>query len=106
MNMPDAVRRYFEAGQSNDVDAAIATFRDDAVVRDEGGSHAGPAAIRAWWVAARDKYEHRADPVEADGTQDNVVVRAEVSGRFPGSPVLLSFAFTLTDDRIQTLEIS
>jgi hypothetical protein len=30
----------------------------------------------------------------------------EVSGAFPGSPVLLKFCFTLADDAISSLEIT
>jgi hypothetical protein len=33
------------------------------------------------------------------------VVRARVSGNFPGSPAMLTFTFGLTGDRISELEI-
>jgi hypothetical protein len=36
---------------------------------------------------------------------DKTVVSALVSGNFPGSPVLLNFAFTLSGPKITRLEI-
>ncbi len=32
-------------------------------------------------------------------------VRAKVTGQFPGSPITLTFAFRMKDDRIAALEI-
>jgi hypothetical protein len=32
-------------------------------------------------------------------------VRAKVSGRFPGSPVTLSYTFAITNDKIAKVEI-
>lgn len=34
-----------------------------------------------------------------------VIVRARVSGNFPGSPAVLRYVFELGDDRIQSLAI-
>lgn len=39
---------------------------------------------------------------QADG---RTIVRATVTGDFPGSPAVLRFAFALSDDRITALEI-
>jgi hypothetical protein len=36
---------------------------------------------------------------------EKIVVVAEVSGTFPGSPIELRFNFTLRDDKIVTLAI-
>ncbi|APG87472.1 hypothetical protein SF83666_b48900 (plasmid) [Sinorhizobium fredii CCBAU 83666] len=46
-----------------------------------------------------------ADPVEATRDGDKALVRANVSGQFPGSPVTLTFAFTTKNDKIARLEI-
>ena len=105
MQLSPPIAAYFEADQRHDGDALVAAFSDDAVVRDEGTEHAGPAAIRAWWQAAKARYRHVAEPVdvvEADGT---TVVHARVSGDFPGSPATLTFVFTLAGARIARLEI-
>jgi hypothetical protein len=74
-------------------------------VHDEGATHHGTEAILRWWLAAKTRYQHRAEPLdlsEADGT---AIVRARVSGNFPGSPAVLTFAFGLAGDRIADLRI-
>ena len=105
MQLPSPVRTYFDAEQRNDADPLAAAFTDDAVVRDEGAEHVGPAAIRAWWQAAKAKYRHVAEPLEATQTDGRTIVRARVTGEFPGSPATLTFAFTLMDNRVALLEI-
>ena len=105
MQLPSPVRAYFDAEQHNDADALATAFTDDAVVRDEGAEHVGSAAIRDWWQAAKTKYRHVAQPLEATTADDRTVVRARVTGEFPGSPATLKFSFMLAGDRIARLEI-
>jgi len=105
MDMPDIVRAYFDADRHNDTDALAAAFSADAVVDDEGARHEGVRAIRSWWMAAKDKYHHVAEPIETTGASDQVSVRAELSGEFPNSPATLDFSFTLKDGKIIALEI-
>ncbi|MBM9594514.1 nuclear transport factor 2 family protein [Roseitranquillus sediminis] len=105
MNLPAPVETYFEADQRQDGDALVSAFATDAVVRDEGAEHHGAAAIRAWWLAAKQKYHHIAEPLEMADTDEGVRVRARVSGRFPNSPAMLTFSFALAGDRIAGLEI-
>lgn len=105
MDMPDIVRAYFDADGRNDPNALAAVFSADAVVEDEGARHEGIGAIRDWWVAAKEKYRHVAEPIEAAEAGDRVTVRATVAGQFPNSPATLDFAFTLKNGRIAALEI-
>ncbi|TNC62869.1 nuclear transport factor 2 family protein [Rubellimicrobium roseum] len=105
MQLSSPVRTYFDAEQQNDADTLAAAFTDDAVVRDEGAEHVGPAAIRAWWQAAKAKYRHVAEPIDAIPADGRTVVRARVTGQFPGSPATLTFSFMLAGDRIARLEI-
>ena len=67
MQLSPPIATYFEADQRHDGDALVAAFSDDAVVRDEGAEHAGPAAIHAWWQAAKARYRHVAEPVDHAG---------------------------------------
>ena len=103
--LPDAIQAYFAADQISAAAAPVAAFAADAIVQDEGKTHIGHEAIAAWWRMAKAHYEHRATPREVSHHGERVLVRAEVSGRFPGSPALLSFTFTLEDDRIAALVI-
>lgn len=105
MQLPDAVRTYFEADKADQIDVLIAVFTDDAVVRDEGRTHEGRDAIRAWWRAAKNKYHHVAEPVDAVYTPAAWKVRTKVTGDFPGSPATLTFRFSLAEGKIAKLEI-
>lgn len=105
MHLPPPIRAYFTARAPQDGDALAAAFAPDAIVRDEGQTHRGPQAIRDWWLAAKAQYRHRAKPIEVTDRAGKTVVRATVSGDFPGSPAVLTFTFGLAGDRITDLEI-
>jgi ketosteroid isomerase-like protein len=105
VTLPAPIQAYFDADSRGDAEALIRAFAPDAVVHDEGRSHAGREAIGAWWRAAKAKYRHVIEPLgmmERDGAAE---IRAEVTGDFLGSPVTLIFAFRLQGDRIAGLEI-
>jgi hypothetical protein len=105
MDMPGIVNLYFEADRRNDADALLEAFAVEAVVKDEGARHKGIAAIRDWWMAAKGTAQYVAEPMETTVEDGRTLVRARVSGQFPGSPVTLAYAFTIKDDRIVDLEI-
>lgn len=105
MDLPNAVQAYFHADAGADPDTIVRAFAADAVVEDEGARHHGREAIRAWWLAAKAKYRHVAEPVTAERQGDRVHVRATVRGDFPTSPAMLGFAFTLDGDHITHLRI-
>lgn len=105
MKLPAPIQVFFDAETGADCAAPVEAFAPDAIVMDEGREHVGADAIETWWRAAKAQYRHTAQPrdfIEQGGLS---VVRAEVSGRFPGSPALLSFAFRLENGRIAALEI-
>jgi SnoaL-like domain len=105
VKLPAPIRAYFDADQDRSGAALVGAFAPDAVVKDEGKTHVGRDAIEAWWRAAKAKYEHTAEPCEIRDEGGLCIVRARVTGRFPGSPALLRFAFQLEDGRIAALEI-
>ena len=105
MKLPAPVQAYFDADEAAGDAAPTDAFAPDAVVRDEGRTHAGRDAIAAWWRAAKAQYRHRAEPREIQEERGLAIVRARVTGRFPGSPALLTFAFRLEGGRIAALEI-
>ena len=75
------------------------------VVHGEGQRHQGGPAIRDWWLAAKAKYRHEAVPLEVTEAGGETLVRARVTGDFPGSPAVLTFTFGLRDGRIADLAI-
>ncbi len=105
MNLPDPIRRYFEADTNLDGDSPADAFTADASVHDEGETHVGRAAISAWWRAAKRKYRHTAVPLEMRQAEGATEVRAMVSGDFPGSPAPLTFVFGLDGGQIARLKI-
>jgi ketosteroid isomerase-like protein len=105
MNLPFPIQTYFDADRRGDGDAPIHAFSPDAVVKDEGQSHAGHQAIDAWWRDVKTRYRHVIEPLELARNGDFAKVRARVTGRFPRSPAILTFAFQLDGDRIAGLEI-
>lgn len=104
-DLHDSIRRYFEATNKRDFDAAIVAFAPDATVRDEGNSYDGHSQIRAWMKGAAEKYAATAEVLSSSDTSDNTAVKARITGTFPGSPLTLGFFFTLSGDTISVLEI-
>lgn len=105
LNLPTAVAAFFDADDRNDPQALVAAFSRNGSVTDEGVLHQGSEAIRNWLLAAKDKYHHVAVPIEVANVGDRTRVRATVTGRFPGSPALLNYTFTIADGKIAGLEI-
>lgn len=106
MTLPEPIQSYFDADARNDVDALVQAFAADAIVHDEGGTYRGAEAIRRWLQKTKAAYGATAEPLERTVSDDDQwIVLARVSGNFPGSPVILTFTFELTGDRIASLEI-
>ena len=105
MKLPTPVQAFFDADKTNDGDALVQAFAPDAVLKDESQSHAGRQAIGAWWRDVKAKFQHVIEPLEMSETGGVAKVHAKVTGQFPGSPVMRTFAFQLKGDRIADLEI-
>ena len=103
--LPVPISAYFAAKNARDVDGMVAPFADDAGVRDEAHEYHGRAAIHAWMRETTGKYAVTAEPLAVAAAGNKAIVSARVSGTFPGSPVMLDYAFTLADERIARLEI-
>jgi hypothetical protein len=102
---PEIIRRYFAAASQPNTDAYLALFADDAVVEDEGRTHVGIDAIRAWRAEVpRVTYEI----TDVEQTREGTVVTATITGDFPGSPFAgLRFRFEDYDERqIRRLRIA
>ena len=105
-HLPHILDHYFKAQNAHDIDAMVACFDRDAVVRDEGHTHAGTDAIRAWKSETSAKYRITAMPLESRTDGDITIVVVNVAGTFPGSPAKLTYRFSFSaDGRIGTLEV-
>jgi ketosteroid isomerase-like protein len=104
--LPDILDRYFAAQNAHDIEAMVACFAPDAVVRDEGKDIVGTQAIRAWKIETGAKYRITADPLESRPESGKTIVIVKVSGTFPGSPAKLAYRFGFSaEGRINALEV-
>jgi ketosteroid isomerase-like protein len=104
--LPDTLARYFKAQNAHDIDAMVACFAPDAVVRDEAHTYSGTDAIRGWKIDTSSRYRIAATPLESRVEGDTTIVIVRVAGTFPGSPANLTYRFGFAaDGRIGALEV-
>ena len=105
LNLPEPIAAYFKA-DARAGEAITHCFTEQAVVKDEGRTHVGQAAIEAWKLEASAKYSYTSEPIGFEEEDGGYVVTSRLTGNFPGSPVDLRFAFRLERDKIAFLEIT
>jgi ketosteroid isomerase-like protein len=71
--LPTPIAIYIAAENRGDTEALAQCFAEDAVVRDEGQTIEGLAAIKQWKAETKKKYQHhgRAAWVRSEGRQDH-----------------------------------
>ena len=74
-------------------------------VYDEGRDYRGRDSIRQWKQEVDTKYRYVLQPINVQTHGDKVTVRARLTGEFPGSPIEQDHIFTLSNDKIASLEI-
>jgi hypothetical protein len=105
ITLPATIDLYFTSENAHDPSPIDRCFAAGAVVRDEGKTIAGVAAIKAWRIETGEKYHHTVEPLSVSTRDGKVVVRGKVSGNFPGSPINLEHIFEIECGRIVSLEI-
>jgi hypothetical protein len=105
IHLPHAIDVYVIAENSGDVEALSECFAPNATVHDERRTYVGLAAIKEWKAQTKKKYNHTVAPLEIVKRDETTVLRAKLTGDFPGSPVTLEFCFMLEGGRIVSLEI-
>lgn len=105
IDLPIQIDKYFTSELTDDTEILSEIFAKNAVVGDESAKHRGIEAIKAWKKAGKLATGYMTEPKAVHHHENQTIVTAEVSGRFPGSPATLTYAFTLQDDRISELEI-
>ena len=106
VDLPPPIANYVAAENSGDTEALAQCFSEDAVVRDEGKTIKGLAAIKQWKAETRRKYQHTVEPLLCVQKDGKTIVTNRLTGNFPGSPIELEFVFTLDGDKIASLEIA
>ncbi|MCD9853372.1 nuclear transport factor 2 family protein [Epilithonimonas sp. JDS] len=104
MNLPEVITSLEKAQNNFDSHAYADCFSETAVVFDEGKTHNGKAEIQQWIEKANTEYKATMKPLEYSEADE--ILKAEVSGNFPGSPIVLAYHFKLKDGLIDSLKIT
>jgi hypothetical protein len=105
VDLPTPITIYIAAANQGETEALAQCFAERAVVRDEGKTIEGLAAIKKWMVETKKKYQHTIEPLASTQKDGKTIVTNRLTGNFPGSPIELEFVFTLDHDKIAALEI-
>jgi len=104
LDLPRPIANYFAADEEG-AETLSQCFTEDAVVKDEGLTYNGRAAIKEWKAHVSEKYQYTTEPLALDQDDRKAVVTSRLTGNFPGSPVNLRFFFELDGQKIKSLEI-
>jgi hypothetical protein len=102
--LPERIAAYFAA--EHNPEALAHCFTAQAVVKDDGHTYTGVNEIKAFMAAASKKFSATSVPFMLERQDGLQVVRARVTGNFPGSPIDLSYRFRLERGLIASLEIT
>jgi len=100
MNLPKVVAKLTEAQNNFDSAEYANCFNETAVVFDEGKTHNGRKEIESWIDKANKEYHATMKPLEYAAKE--AILKVEVSGNFPGSPIVLNYHLQITDELIQS----
>ncbi|GAA4154731.1 nuclear transport factor 2 family protein [Chryseobacterium ginsenosidimutans] len=104
MNLPNIISELVKAQTQFDSHAYADCFTETAVVFDEGKTHNGKTEIQNWIDTANKEYKTVMKPLDYNEKEN--ILSAEISGTFPGSPVVLKYHFELSDGFIESLRIT
>jgi hypothetical protein len=102
--LPSVIADLIRAQNNYDSKAYAAVFAENAQVLDEGKTYSGRKEIQNWIDHANEKFKTVMKPIEYSVNQQ--VLKAEVSGSFPGSPLVLSYFFYIKEGEIHSLRIT
>lgn len=106
MNLPKLISDLIAAQNNLDAVAYTACFSETAVVFDEGKTHTGRTAIQKWIEKSNKENQTVLRPVSYKEAENGAVLKAEISGTFPGSPAVLSFHMVYQEGLIKSLKIN
>jgi ketosteroid isomerase-like protein len=107
IQLPAAVTAYQDAHDRHDVDTALATFTQDAVVQDEDQKWVGSAQIHQWLVKTSTEYTFTRTLLDIELSGGNSwLVRNRLEGNFPGGVVDLRYEFIVDRGLISRLSIA
>ena len=105
IDLPAPIAIYIAAENQGHAEIVAQCFAQRAVVRDEGKTIEGLAAIKQWEAETKRKYQHTMEPLASAQKDDKTIVTTRLTGNFPGSPLDVRFIFGLDGNKIASLEI-
>lgn len=103
LNLPEPIAAYFAA--EHNPEALAQCFSPHAVMNDVGHTYTGIEAIKAVMTEASARYNATSVPFAIEREDGYQLVRATVTGNFPGSPTFLAYRFRLERGLIASLEV-
>ncbi|WP_394666339.1 nuclear transport factor 2 family protein [uncultured Chryseobacterium sp.] len=103
MNLPKVITDLVKAQDNFDSTAYTNCFTETAVVFDEGKTYHGKIEIENWIDKANKEFQATMKPLDYSETEQEL--KAEVSGNFPGSPIVLTYHYEFENGLIQSLKI-
>lgn len=106
MNLPKVIDDLVAAQNNFDSAAYANCFSETAVVLDEGKTHKGRKEIEQWIADANERYKAVMKPVGFEKAERESLLKAEVSGTFPGSPIVMTYHLQIAGELIESLKIT
>ncbi|KAA6438514.1 nuclear transport factor 2 family protein [Dyadobacter flavalbus] len=106
MNLPKIVADLVKTQNSFDSVAYANCFSETAVVFDEGRTHNGRKEIEHWIADSNERYKATIKPVSFEEKETESLLKAETSGNFEGSPIILNYHLVIANELIQSLKVS
>ncbi len=106
MNLPNIIAALVKAQNNFDSMAYANCFSETAIVFDEGKTHQGRAEIEKWIAKANQSYQTVMKVIRFEEKERTGILTAEISGNFPGIPVVLKYHFKMNGGLIQSLKIA
>jgi len=104
MNLPNIIADLAKAQNYFDSLAYANCFSETAIVVDEGKTYQGKKEIQQWIIKAHENYQPVMNPLDYSAAEE--ILKAEVSGNFPGSPIILNYHLKIAEGLIQSLQIT
>ncbi|NQD69806.1 nuclear transport factor 2 family protein [Sphingobacterium shayense] len=105
MNLPKVVADLVKAQDNFDCVAYADCFSETGLVFDENKTYNGRKKIQHWIAEANNRYKTRMKPLSFEDKETESILKAEISGDFEGSPVVLTYTLKLHNGLIQSLKI-
>lgn len=105
MNLPEVIQDLVNAQNNFDSAAFANCFSETAEVVDEGKNYSGRTEIKNWIAKSAKEYNAVMKPLTFERDAEKGVLKAEVSGTFPGSPLVLTYNLEFKGKLINSLEI-